>query len=287
NPFAKREQFGAKSLVAYKALTILTWLLVIVVGVLHTFWAPPKGHHHRNRTIWNQNSHYHTPFALNSAITSLYWILLLLFQGAYIYHLYSANEEWVKHAANVGSHFIFHNLLTFGFIMLWVRGHFWQAELLTIVNFIQLSALYFRHSTTPRVVHIGAVSGPLAWNFTALFWDGAVMVNAHHLAARIVANIFIWAFLGYGLFFLGAYKDYTMGFELSLLMLSMALSQLATKVFALQWIFAFAIMGVLFFFSLVIGVPGIFGKEISFRREQAQGSIVSEDRERQPLLQDE
>ena len=219
NPFAKREEFGSKSLVAYKVLTIISWLLVLVTGILYTFYKPPPGKGHRNRPIWDQNSAHRTPFALNSAITSLYWIILLILQAAYIFHLYSANEAWVKHAANVGSHFIFHNLLTFGFIMLWVRSHFWQAELFTVVNWIQLSALYFRHSTTPRVVHIGAVSGPLAWNFTALFWNGAVMVGSRHLAARIVANIFIWSFLGYGLFFLAAYKDYTMGFELSFLLL--------------------------------------------------------------------
>ena len=43
------------------------------------------------------------------------------------------------------------------------------------------------------------------------------MVNAHNLAARILANIAIWGILGYGLFFLVAFKDYTIGFELSIL----------------------------------------------------------------------
>jgi hypothetical protein len=59
---------------------------------------------------------------------------------------------------------------------------------------------------------------------------------------------------------------------------------MATKIFSLQWIFAFVIMGVLALLSLAIGIPGIFGKEITFRRE---GDIVSSDRERQPLLDDE
>lgn len=43
------------------------------------------------------------------------------------------------------------------------------------------------------------------------------MVHAHSLPARIVANIFIWGILAYGVFFLAAFKDYTMGFELSVL----------------------------------------------------------------------
>jgi len=54
------------------------------------------------------------------------------------------------------------------------------------------------------------------------------------------------------------------------------------QVVALQWIFAFTIMGTLFLATLVIAVPGIFGKEISFRREV----VIEEDRERAPLLED-
>lgn len=45
------------------------------------------------------------------------------------------------------------------------------------------------------------------------------MVNAQSLAARILANIAIWSILGFGIFFLLAFKDYTMGFELAILSL--------------------------------------------------------------------
>ena len=51
----------------------------------------------------------------------------------------------------------------------------------------------------------------------ALYWVGAVAVGAHNLPARIVANIFIWGILVYGGFFLVAYKDWTIGLELSVL----------------------------------------------------------------------
>jgi len=138
-------------------------------------------------------------------------------QIGYAWHLYSGNEVYVRAACNVGSHFIAHNLLLFGFIMLWVRGHFVIAEVLLIINFFNLSAAYFRHSKTPRFIHIPVVSGPLAWNFVALYWCGAAMVHAHSLAARILANIAIWGILAYGMFFLVTFKDYTMGFELSVL----------------------------------------------------------------------
>jgi hypothetical protein len=98
--------------------------------------------------------------------------------------------------------------LQFAFVMLFVRGHFAWAEVILIINFFNLSFLYFRHSTHPRLIHIPAVSGPLAWTFVALYWNGAIVFNHHHatLAARILANIAIWGILVYGLFFLVIYK---------------------------------------------------------------------------------
>lgn len=103
--------------------------------------------------------------------------------------------------------------------MLWVRGHFWPAELLLIVNLFNLTLLYFRHSTTPRFVHIPIVSAPFAWNYVAILWDGAAMVNAQTLPARIMANIAIWGILVIGAFYILTFKDYTMGFELAILSL--------------------------------------------------------------------
>lgn len=45
------------------------------------------------------------------------------------------------------------------------------------------------------------------------------MVNAHTAAARIIANIVIWGILLYGLFFLVAFKDHAMGWEMFVLSL--------------------------------------------------------------------
>ena len=57
---------------------------------------------------------------------------------------------------------------------------------------------------------------------------------------------------------------------------------MATRVIALQWIFAFVITGCLVVLSLLIGVPGAFG-ERGIRRD---GDVVDSDRERAPLLDD-
>jgi hypothetical protein len=123
-----------------------------------------------------------------------------------MWHLFSNNSSHVQAAAGVGSHFIFNNLLQFAFVMLFVRSHFIWAEILLIINFFNLSSLYFRHNTVSRLIHIPTTSGPLSWTFLALYWNGAIAVNAHSIPARIVANVFVWGILVYGMFFLVTYK---------------------------------------------------------------------------------
>lgn len=216
NPFKTHSDPSVERVVTLKILTAISYIVVLVHAIYYTFAKPHEGKGPRH-TIWGQNEAHNTPFAMNSIITSIYWIVLFILQIGYSYHLYSAERETVKAASNVGGHFIVHNLFLFGFIQLWVRSWFWLGEFLLVLNFFNLSAAYFRHSTTPRAIHIAVVSGPLAWNFVALYWVGAAAVHAHNLPARIVANIFIWGILVYGGFFLVVYKDYTMGFALSVL----------------------------------------------------------------------
>jgi len=283
NPFAKRESHTTQTIWTYKILTILSWLLVTVATFYYTFHAPRDDIRKWRHTIWDVNRIYNTPFALNTVITSIYWIVLWILQVGYVWHLFSANADYVNAAAGVGSHFIANNLLQFAFVMLFVRSHFIWAEIILVVNFFNLSSLYFRHNTHPRFIHVPVVSGPLAWTFVALYWNGAIAVHSHSLPARILANIAIWGILVYGFFFLVIFKDYTMGFALSILTASIGVGQFFTKAFALQWIFAFIIMGILFIATLVIAIPGILGKEFSFRREQ---HVVPADQERAPLLDD-
>ena len=142
---------------------------------------------------------------------------MLLLQFGYLYCLFTFNAELVKIAANVGSHFIVHNILTSAFILLWVYSHFWIGELMLVINSFNLTSLYFRHLRTLPFTHIPVVTGPLAWNYIAVLSNGAAMVGAQSLAARILANVAIWSILLYGIFFLGAFKDYSIGFELAIL----------------------------------------------------------------------
>ncbi|KAH6895338.1 hypothetical protein B0T10DRAFT_557562 [Thelonectria olida] len=278
NPFSKRENHSSGAILTYKILTLLTWILSVVVSVYYTVNEPHNGHKIRQR-IWDLNALYRTAFTLNATITSIYWIFLFILQAGYIGHLFSSNTDIVHAAASVGSHFIINNLFHFAFVILFVRSHFHWAEVILVLNFFNLSSLYFRHNTYPRFIHTPVVSGPLAWTFVAIYWNGALMIpHPDHLVPRIFGNIFVWAILVYGLFFIFIYKDYTIGFSLSVLSASLGVAQFTHQLIAFQWIFAFVIMAVLFIFTLIVAVPAFSGREFSWRQQEPA------DQERAPLL---
>jgi len=286
NPFSKQDTHSKNSILAYRIASILSWLLLVVATFYYTYHVPKDDKLGYRHTIWGVNNFFgHSPFALNSVIASIYWLALFAAQLGYVWSLFSKDEAQVNAAGNVGTHFIANNMLQFAWVMLWVRSHFIWSEAMLVINFFNLTSLYFRHSATPRLIHIGAVAGPLAWTFVALYWNGAIAFNAHSLPSRLVANIAIWGILVYGMFFLIAYKDWAMGFALSILSASLGVGQFFTKAVAFQWIFAFVIMAVLFIATVLIAVPGIFGKDHSFRRE-TEGEVVGRDQERAPLLND-
>ncbi|KAI9896990.1 hypothetical protein N3K66_008012 [Trichothecium roseum] len=277
NPFSKRESHTATAMTAYKVLTLLTWALSVIVSVYYTVHAPHDGFTIRKR-IWDQNYLYPTAFTMNSVIASIYWIVLFVLQAGYIGHLFSKTPETTHAAASVGSHFILNNLFHFAFVMLFVRSHFAWAEVIIILNFFNLASLYFRHNTYPRFIHTPVVSAPLAWTFVAIYWNGAIMVpHPDNLVARIFGNIFIWSLLVFGGFYIVVYNDYTIGFSLSVLAAAIGVAQFFDKVIALQWIFAFVIMALLFVATVTIAVPASAGRDITWKRR-------SDDAERAPLL---
>jgi hypothetical protein len=135
--------------------------------------------------------------------------------------LWSTTALYATAAARVSRRSIASSLLTSAFIHLWVRSHFWHAELLLLASFFNLSLTYSRHTDAPLSVHVGAVADLQAWNFAALYWAGAAAVRSTNLTARIVAHLSICSWLGYGMFRLTTYKDYVMGFALSILSVCM------------------------------------------------------------------
>ncbi|KAF4762280.1 hypothetical protein N7455_000655 [Penicillium solitum] len=279
NPFARRETHSANSLNTYRVLVPLTWALVVVIGIYHSVHSPDDTK--KGKKIWKQANKHNTPFSQNTTVTGVFWILLLLSQLSYAWHLFSKNDVLVTAAANVATHFILNNLFLVAWILLWTRNHFWGAEIILIAHLINQTVTYWRHRGLPAFVHLPAVAGPYAWTLTALFWNGAVAVHSHNLAGRIVANIFIWVILAIGLFDIVLWEDYILGYCLSWLTLSIALRQIAIKIIALQWIFAFTVFAVFLVVSLYISTTKYTGRDSLFRRIAHPESV---DREREPLL---
>lgn len=76
-------------------------------------------------------------------------------------------------------------------------------------------------------------------------------------------------------------QDYTMGFSLSVLSASIGVAQFFSKIIALQWIFAFIVMGILFVMTVGVAVPAWTGRDITWKRNP------NTDQERAPLLNED
>ncbi|KAI9933447.1 hypothetical protein ASPWEDRAFT_174608 [Aspergillus wentii DTO 134E9] len=279
NPFAKREAHGRFSLTTYRFLIPVSWLLVVIVGIHYTANSPGDVKHgHR---IFKQANKHTTPFSQNVTITGIYWILLLLSQLSYVYHLFSKEAAIVTAAANIGTHFILNNLFLFAWILLWTRNYFWGSEIILIAHYLNQHAAYWRHRALPPFVHLSAIAGPYAWTLMGLFWNGAVAVHSNTLAARIVANVFIWVIFVFGITHIMITHDYLLGYCLSFLTLSLAVKQISIKIIALQWIFALVIFIVFFITSIYLSGTKYYNRDSLFRRVVHPEET---DREREPLL---
>ncbi|KOS17589.1 Uncharacterized protein ESCO_003141 [Escovopsis weberi] len=284
NPFVRRETHSVASIRAHKVLAILTWILSVVVSVYYTARAPDGVDHGGlvYRRIWKMNYLYPSAFTMNNTIAEIYWLVLFVLQVVFVLRLFSRTPDTASAAANVSSHFVANNLLHAAFVALFVRSRFAWAELVLLLNLANLTALYFRHNATAsRVSHVAVASGPLAWTFVAVYWNGALMVrHPADLVPRVLGNVFIWSLLAFGVFFLVAYKDYTMGFNLSVLAAAIGVAQFKRQAVALQWIFAFVIMGLLFVMTLAVVVPAWSGRAAPWKR-----SRPGADPEHAPLLE--
>jgi hypothetical protein len=251
----------------YKLATIVAFGVNLVFSLMYVGGHPHDGRH--RHSLPDQSWRYQTPFSISHVFTTIYWVVLFIVQIGYIWHLFSSKAEHVKAAASVGAHFTLFNLLQFAFVMLFTRSQFWLAEVMMALNFLQMSALYLRNSATPRTIHLGAVAMPLVWTFFSTFWFGAVAVNCTDLPCRILANVSIWSIFVFAAFFLLVFKDYHVGFSTAFLAAGLGVGQFFTKLIALQWIFAFAIMAAVFVFTVFVAVPEVFGSETEEQRERA------------------
>lgn len=71
NPFAKRETHPPAAVIAYKVLTITTWLLAVIASVYYSVRSPSDDIKH-GRTIEGQNYLHLSGFTLNFVLVYIY-----------------------------------------------------------------------------------------------------------------------------------------------------------------------------------------------------------------------
>ncbi|KAK6455556.1 uncharacterized protein RJT20DRAFT_135556 [Scheffersomyces xylosifermentans] len=226
-----------------------------------------------------------TPFSGSTIVVFVYWILLYILQLSFVLQIFLPNIENARSEITVlvGWHFVIFNVASYLWAVLFTGGHYFWSEVILIINFLNILALYFSHKTFAikpltswTLIHLPLSAFPLSWLLYAIFWNGAVLFRVTDLFGRIIANVLIWDFLLVPGFLLFIFNDWGVGISSTILTFGLAFGQLFTKVFALQWIFAFVISGLLLVFSVIAAVSGTLrgGETIA----------ITEDREAAPLL---
>lgn len=200
-----------------------------------------------------------TPFSNFLIFMIIYWGFYYLIQIIFLEKNLNVNiDNSESNTVSIAHNLISFNVITFIWSLLFRYRWYLLSEILVIVelfiilnNYLNYKIYSFKPLKNFLAINLTNGSLPLSWIFFVLFWNGSLMIHSNGLAARILANIFIWDFLIIGLTFLYLFNDYTVGFSLAYLVLGMALNQLFTKFMALQWIFAFTISGLLFVASIL------------------------------------
>jgi len=82
------------------------------------------------------------------------------------------------------------------------------------------------------------------------------MVHCHDaVVCRVLANVAVWGIIPFAGVFIFGYGDWTVGLATAFLAAGLGVGQFFIKTFALQWIFAFTIMAIVFLSTLSIICP--------------------------------
>lgn len=254
---------SSDELLSHKIATIVSWLLAAYASFRYFVGINPFDNH-------NPYNVRETPFSSNVVVTLTFWGFLFLLQILFVTQIFVPTVNNASGITNrlevtklIAWHFSAFNLGVFVWTLLFVHNHYFWSEVVLVLNFVNILLLYFEHKTYSvkpfsnwLLIHLPTAAFPFSWLLYAIFWNGAVLFHVHKLVGRIFANILIWLFLLVPGFFLVVFNDYGIGISSSWLMFGLGLGQLFTKTFALQWIFAFVISGLLFIGSVVGAVTG-------------------------------
>lgn len=130
---------------------------------------------------------------------------LFVIQSAHLaYDLYKTSPVGV---GVIHFQFILNNVFHLAFILLLVNSFFVAAELVLLLNLVNLRILYFRHPVCRLLIRTATMSGPLAWTIVAMDWNGSMMVpDPISTACRVASQISTWGIFACGVIFAFAHQ---------------------------------------------------------------------------------
>lgn len=250
-----------------KVATVASYVLLVYGSIIYMLGLASEGK--------DPFDIHETPFSALPFLLFWFWVFLLVDQLTFIIQIFLPMMDGFLLRVAIfdllGWHFVSFNILNFLWCWLFARGHYFWSELVVIVNFFNIIAAYIGHKTYAirpvwlwLLIHVPVVAVPLSWLLYAIFWNGAVLFHVKHTAGRIIANVLIWDFLFVPMFYVLIYQDWAVGLSLSYLMLALGVGQVFTKLFGIQWVFAYIISALLFIGSTVVsltGLPDVVGEE--------------------------
>jgi len=142
-----------------------------------------------------------------SYILLLFRVALFLFQlSCLVYAILSVDPAYMDAIVDITSHVGLFNVLHSASLILFVSSHFTWTEVVLVSNFANMSVLYFRCSRLPWLIRSSLASGPLAWAFFAVFWNGGFLIPQVADKTRPAGSVFLWWILCYGMGFAFTYK---------------------------------------------------------------------------------
>lgn len=241
------------------------------------------------RSPYDKHSPFHVdenPFTANIISILAYWAVLYLHQVLFVVQIFLPTLRGYTNRAgvtkSVGVHFIIFNTLAFIWSILFARKHFFWSLVILFLNLFNIWYVYLNYKTYKIrplsnwfIVHLPVTAFPLSWLIYAIFWNGAVLFHVHKFIGRVISNVLIWDFLIIPGFYLVVYNDWGVGISSAWIVFSIGLAQFFTKIFALQWIFAFIIAGILTAASIFTAVTGTLGFTLANSQEAESAPLLS------------
>lgn len=254
-------------LIPQKVAAFGSWLLPVIAGTVYLT-------KHKEAYVAEN------PFTISQIFVLLFELVLLVLQVLFVVQLFVAESALGSNRLEVSQYaawnFALFNVLQFVWILLFSHHHFFWSEVVLIINLGNIVHSYFERKTYQVktlvgwiTVHVATVALPLVWLSFNIFWNGAALFHVHKQLGRIVANLFVWVLFFINEFFIITFNDWGTGLGSSFLALGLGFGQLATKLFALQWIFAFVISGLLFVSTVYVFV-------IQRKEESSEGAPLLE-----------